>query len=157
MPVETVAFDVRPLREGDLEEVILVWHLSKRDAYPYLPLEQTRTLAEDQRFFREVILPRTVVWTAHSGTELAGFLAFDGDYVDRLYIRPDRQRRGAGSALISKAKELSPAGLRLHTHQQNTPARAFYQRHGFRIAGYGISPPPECEPDVEYHWKPAAG
>ena len=72
-----------------------------------------------------------------------------------LHVRPDRQRRGIGAALLQQAKALSPAGVQLHTHQQNTQARAFYEKHGFRAVAFGISPPPESEPDVEYHWTPA--
>ena len=44
---------------------------------------------------------------------------------------------------------------RTHTHQQHAQARAFCEKHGFRAVKFGISPPPESEPDVEYHWTPA--
>ena len=47
-----------------------------------------------------------------------------------------------------------PAGLRLFTHVDNAPARAFYERLGFRAVAFGVSPPPECLPDVEYAWRP---
>ncbi len=30
---------------------------------------------------------------------------------------------------------------------------AFYEKNGFIAEKYGISPPPESEPDVEYHWR----
>ena len=46
----------------------------------------------------------------------------------------------------------SPEGLTLSTYQRNERARAFYERRGFRAVRYGVSPPPECEPDVEYAW-----
>lgn len=38
----------------------------------------------------------------HDGT-IAGFLALQGSYVDRLYVDPSRQRRGIGRALITRA------------------------------------------------------
>ncbi len=152
---ETSGVVVRPLREEEIDAVIRLWHASKRVAYPYLPLEQSRTLAEDARFFRDRILPRSSVWVAEEDGTLLGFMALEGSYVDRLYIHPDRQRRGVGTALMEKAKELSPSGLQLHTHVKNTQACAFYEQHGFRAVKYGTSPPPENEPDVEYHWTPA--
>ena len=43
---------------------------------------------------------------------------------------------------------------RLFTVQVNVNGRAFYEKHGFVIARLGVSPPPESEPDVEYHWRP---
>ena len=146
---------LRPLRAEDAPAVVRVWHESKQAAYPYLPTEQGRTLAEDDEIFRRYILPRTAIWVALVDGAIAGFLAMRGSYVDRLYIHPDRQRRGIGAALLQQAKTLSPAGVQLHTHQQNTQARAFYEKHGFRAVAFGISPPPESEPDVEYHWTPA--
>ena len=157
MPGDLQPPALRPLRDDDVDEVVRVWHESKRVAYPYLPLEQGRTLAEDEDFFRQVILPNTAVWVSLVGAEVAGFLAISGSYVDRLYIHPDRQRQGIGSALIVKAKELSPVGVQLHTHVKNTQARAFYEQHGFAAVKFGVSPPPESEPDVEYHWTPLAG
>lgn len=145
---------VRPLREGEEDEVIRLWHETKRDAYPYLPLEQGRTIEEDGGFFREVILPRSSIWVTERDGAITAFLAIEGSYVDRLYVHPTHQRGGAGSALINQAKALSPEGVQLHTHQKNGQARAFYEQHGFRAVKFGISPPPESEPDIEYHWTP---
>jgi ribosomal protein S18 acetylase RimI-like enzyme len=148
---------IRPLEDGEIDEVIRLWHETKLDAYPYLPLEQGRTVEEDGRFFREVILPRNSVWVAQDGAAVVGFLAIEGGYVDRLYIHPAHQRRGVGTALMARAKELSPSGVQLHTHVKNTQARAFYEKHGFTAVKFGISPAPESEPDVEYHWTPTGG
>ena len=82
------------------------------------------------------------------------YLAMDGSYVDRLYVDPDEIGNGIGKRLLDKAKALQPDGLELHTHQENHRARAFYERNGFAAVKFGISPPPEEAPDVEYHWRP---
>jgi ribosomal protein S18 acetylase RimI-like enzyme len=153
---EAEAPRLRAFREGDLEAVIAVWHETKQDAYPYLPLEQGRSLEQDAEFFRAHILPRCAIFVAEIGARLAGFVALAGSYVDRLYIHPDQQRRGVGSLLLAKVIQLSPQGVELHTHQKNVSACAFYEKHGFRAVHYGTSPPPESEPDVEYHWRPAS-
>jgi len=143
---------VRAACEAELGEVIRLWIAAKRVAYPYLPLEQSYTEADNRAFFLAHIAPRCELFvdTAPDGG-LRGFLALEGDYVDRLYVHPDHQRRGVGTALLARARERSPGGLRLHTHQQNRQARAFYEKHGFRAVRFGTSPPPESAPDVEYH------
>lgn len=143
------------MTDADLDAVIAVWHASKQAAYWYLPTEQGLTLADNDRVFRTYILPGVAIWVAEMDGAITGFLAMKGSYVDRLYVRPHAQGRGVGSALMLKAMELSPAGLQLHTHQQNEQARGFYERRGFRAVRFGISPPPESAPDVEYHWTPA--
>ena len=146
--------EIRAYRAEDYEPVVDLWHATQLDAYPYLPLTQSYTREDHLRFFRERIVPNCAIWIADDDRGLAGFLAVNGSYVDRLYIHPTRQRAGAGTALICKAKELSPRGLELHTHQENTPACAFYEKHAFKAVKFGISPPPESVADVEYHWRP---
>ena len=144
------------MRDDETEAVIRLWHETTRVAYPYLPTEQAHTLEDARNFFRDHITPKHDLFVAEADGALLGYMAIRGGYVDRLYIHPSVQRRGAGSALIAKARELSPAGLELFTYQQNTQARVFYEQHGFRAVKFGISPPPESAPDVEYHWRPAA-
>jgi GNAT superfamily N-acetyltransferase len=139
----------------DLDEVIELWHTTKKAAYPYLPLEQDRTLEQNSTFFRETLMPRCDVWVAEMAGGLPGFVALKGSYVDRLYVLPSAQRTGIGTALLRHAMALSPAGLELHTHQKNIAARTFYEKHGFVAVRFDISPPPESEPDVEYHWRPS--
>jgi ribosomal protein S18 acetylase RimI-like enzyme len=73
--------------------------------------------------------------------------------VDHLYVHPDFQGRGIGSALLELAK-VSADSLRLWTFQCNLKARCFYERHGFRIEretdGVGNE---ERQPDVLYLWE----
>ena len=52
------------------------------------------------------------------------------------------------------AKELAPAGLRLHTLQRNTQAAAFYERHGFTVMSTGIGR--VGLPNAEYAWSPGS-
>ena len=146
---------IRRMLESETDQVAAVWHRSGRQAYPYLPAWQAMTLATALDVFANHIAPRCDVWLVEEGGRIAGFLAMQGSYVDRLYVEPARQRRGLGAALVAHAKQLSPCGLELHTHQQNRTGRAFYESLGFAAVRYGVSPPPENAPDVEYHWRPA--
>ena len=125
---------LRPLRAEDAPAVVRVWHESKQAAYPYLPTEQGRTLAEDDEIFRRYILPRTAIWVALVDGAIAGFLAMRGSYVDRLYIHPDRQRRGIGGTLHDAILENldSPTAL-LSTQVDNERARALYRGRGWRV------------------------
>jgi ribosomal protein S18 acetylase RimI-like enzyme len=140
--------------ESEARTVAELWHVTKKDAYRYLPLEQERTFEDDFKFFLEKLVPRCDVWVSEREGQLVGFLAIQGSYVDRLYVLPRFQRVGVGAALIKHAMELSPVGLELHTHQKNLVARSFYERYGFVATKFGVSPAPESEPDVEYQWRP---
>lgn len=145
---------VRPYAATDFDPVVDVWHASKRDVYTFIPLEQTYTIEIDREFFRDHIEPRCALFVAALDGVIVGYLGMQGSYVDRLYVHPGRQRDGVGTELISLAKDRSAPGLELHTHQKNERARRFYEKHGFVAIRFGVSPPPESEPDVEYHWRP---
>lgn len=146
--------EIRPAEDVDLEEVIRVWHETKRATYDFIAQERDRSFDEDRAFFRSHIRPRCALWVAIDDDAVLGFVALDGAYVDRLYVHPDAQRSGVGSALLGRTMTLRPEGIALHTHQRNVGARAFYEKRGFRAVRFGISAPPENEPDVEYHWRP---
>ncbi len=149
--------DVRLLQDEELEEVIAVWHETRKEIHTPINIEAERdvTLDDSRRIFRENIAPRCQLWIAKRHGKVVGFLAIRGSYIDRMYVKPSDQGCGVGTALLDKARELSPAGLELHTHQENHRARAFYAKHGFHPVRFGVSPPPENEPDVEYRWRPA--
>ena len=154
---ERSGMKVRLLQDEDLDETIAVWHETRKEAHTAMDFESERgvTLEDSQRIFREYIVPHSQLWVAETRDEIVGFLAIQESCVDRMYVKPNHQRSGIGTALLVKARELSPGGLELHTHQENGPARRFYEKHGFRAVRFGVSPPPENEPDVEYEWRPA--
>jgi len=143
---------IRKYTQSDRASVCAIWFRSGRDEYTYLDDWLTLTESEAGDLFDRLIVDKCQVWVAED-TEIAGFLAMNDSYVDRLYVDPSKQRGGWGALLLAKAKGLCPSGLELHTHQQNQRARNFYEKHGFRAVRFGLSPPPESAPDVEYHWR----
>jgi GNAT superfamily N-acetyltransferase len=145
---------IRKFRDSDAREVATIWHRAGQAAYTYLPAWQTLSLGEAEELFRKIIQPRCMIWVGIRQECIVAFLALDRSYLDRLYVEPSEWRQGWGTRLLQLAKQLSPCGLELHTHQANYMARAFYERHGFVAIKYGISPHPESVPDVEYHWRP---
>ena len=146
---------IRPFRAGDEAAVVEVWHRSGRAAYTYLPTWQAFTLEQARVAFPRDVAAGSELWVGAQEETIVAFLALRGSYVDRLYVDPAAQRRGWGRLLLEHARKLHPDGLELHTHVENRPARALYERFGFVAKRFGTSPPPESAPDVEYHWRPA--
>lgn len=142
------------MEAAEHDAVADLWFRAGKAAYPYLPGWTAMTVEQARGIFREHVAPGRDLYVIESDGAIAGYLAMAGSYVDRLYIDPACQGRGLGSALLAHARTLSPAGLELHTHVENRPARAFYEARGFSAVRFGISPPPESAPDVEYHWRP---
>jgi len=145
---------IRRFRDADEAEVVGVWHRSGLAAYTYLPTWQAFTIDQARWVFRNVIRPRCAIWVGTLDQRIIAYLAMNGSYMDRLYVDPSEWHKGWGTRFINFAKQLSPRGLELHTHQQNHAARALSEAHGFQAVKFGTSPPPESAPDVEYHWRP---
>lgn len=66
---------------------------------------------------------------------VAGFVVTSGDHIDQLFVDPDFQRRGLGTSLLATALQRIPGRATLHVFEGNAPARAMYERAGFRPAG----------------------
>jgi ribosomal protein S18 acetylase RimI-like enzyme len=147
---------IRTFRPADEADVVDVWHRSGIAAYAFLPTWQAFTLDEARGVFARVIRPSCAIWVATLDERVVAYLAMKQSYIDRLYVDPFEWRKGWGTQLVNFAKQASPCGLELHTHQENVAARALYERHGFRPVKFGLSLPPESAPDVEYHWRPDA-
>ena len=145
---------IRPFQPADEAAVVSLWHKAGLAAYTYLPTWQAMTIETAQYVFHNIIQSRCKIWVGTLDEKVVAYLALNGSYLDRLYVDPTEWHKGWGRRLVELAKELSPQGLELHTHQANVAARALYERHGFRAVKFGVSPPPESAPDVEYHWRP---
>jgi GNAT superfamily N-acetyltransferase len=143
---------VRAYAGGDFPELVRRWHETNLVSYRYVAEHQRHTLDDAQAFFRGRLVPQCRILVAERATELLGLLALEAPWIRQLAVFPEHQRHGVGTALLQTAREHSPAELRLFTFQRNAPARAFYGQHGFRAIAFGVSPAPECEPDVEYRW-----
>lgn len=66
---------------------------------------------------------------------VVGYLAAIGPHVDQLFVDPDHQRVGIGGALLAAMLDRGLRPATLTVFAENVPARAFYERFGFRQSG----------------------
>jgi putative acetyltransferase len=144
---------IREYRDEDFDAITILWRISREKSLPEFQLEKGHFFYEDRNYFQNFVLKNNKVWVVEVENHPAGFMAMNKDFVDQLYIAPDYQRRGIGKLLLEFARERSPEHLWLYTLQVNFIARTFYEKNGFVAERFGVSPPPESEPDVEYHWR----
>ena len=78
-------------------------------------------------------------WLVERGGEVAGFVDWEGDFVNALHVRSAHARAGVGRRLMDKAEqEIAAAGFpaaRLETDTFNARSQAFYAGRGYREAG----------------------
>jgi GNAT superfamily N-acetyltransferase len=130
-------------------------HLASRAAtMPYLP-PQERSHQQVTVWVRDILFTTCRVWVAVRDGETLGYAALKGDMLEDLYLRPDVRRQGIGTLLLDTARRHSPEGLSLHVFQQNTDARAFYERHGFAVLDTNEGDRNmENLPDMTLRWEP---
>jgi ribosomal protein S18 acetylase RimI-like enzyme len=147
------SFLIREYRDEDFDAVTILWRVAREKSLPDFQREKGYFFYQDQDYFRDHVLKQNRVWVVEVDHRPVAFMAMQNEFIDQLYIHPDYQRQGIGKALLHFARKQSPDHVWLYTLQVNVNARAFYEKNGFVAERFGVSPPPELAPDVEYHWR----
>jgi ribosomal protein S18 acetylase RimI-like enzyme len=146
-------FIIRDYRPEDFDAVTILWRVAREKSLPEFQRAKGHFFYEDRDYFRDHVLLENQVFVVESAEVPVAFMAMRAEFIDHLYVHPDFQNRGIGKMLLDYARQLSPGHVWLYTLQINMNARAFYEKNGFTAEKFGVSPPPESEPDVEYHWR----
>jgi len=144
---------IREYNPGDFDAVTILWRVARERSLPEFQREKGHFFYEDQNYFKDQILKKNKVWVVEENDRVIAFMAMENEFIDQLFVHPDHWRQGVGKALLDFARKQSPEHLWLYTLQVNVNARAFYEKNGFVAEKFGVSPPPENAPDVEYHWR----
>ncbi len=97
------------------------------------------------------------VWLASVGPEVAGYARWTPTWLDDLYVHPDRQGSGVGTALFETVTSHLPGGFCLWVFESNAPARAFYARRGcLELERTDGSANEERAPDLRVAWPGSA-
>ena len=144
---------IRSYAPSDFDAITKLWRRAREIAFPDFQRTKGHSFEEDCGYFKDVLLVENDVYVADLDGVVLAFMAIRGDFIDQLYVAPTHQCQGIGKALIKFARMLSPERLWLYTFQINTNGRFFYEKNGFIVKKFGVSPPPESEPDVLYEWK----
>ena len=148
-------FALRRATPADAPALGRIFHVSRTVSLPFLPVIHPQE--EMEEYFRtNVALDDVVAWVAEAHRAVVAFCVREERQVHHLYVLPELHGQGAGSALLDKAKEESPEGLRLYTHQANQRARAFYEARGFVNLEFNDAGGEEQLPDVLMEWRPGA-
>jgi GNAT superfamily N-acetyltransferase len=118
---------LRNARSGEAATIASIHETTARVAFAHVfgrqpyPTEHTRE--RWRRFSGEVVL-------AELDGSVVGFAARDGDLLDALFVLPNFQGRGIGSALLSAFGPVSRLWV-----LKGTEAQRFYEARGWRPEG----------------------
>ena len=138
------------LRPAMLEDAAAISAIHRLAAF----LPPPHTAEENLRFVRERLMRENQTWVAEAGGEVVGYIAFSDDWVRHLFVHPDHQGQGHGSALLAHAMA-DQRQRQLWTFQTNAPARTFYEHRGWVQAELTDGQEnEEQEPEVRYVSRP---
>lgn len=149
---------IRSARPEDLEALLEIQREAAVTAFSHVfPQERYPFPSDDIReLWRETLAdPAVEVFVAELGDEAAGSVSIDDEFLRTLYVRPEHQGSGVGSALHGFALErLAARGCRtakLWTLEENWDARRFYERRGWTLTdAVRVVPFPPNPIDVQY-------
>jgi GNAT superfamily N-acetyltransferase len=111
---------------------------------------------ETRRFVHDRLLPAHETWVVEEDGRVVAFAALIDDHLGHLFVHPDAQGRGIGTALLEHTQRRLPDGFSLWTHQASE-ARAFYAARGLVAVEFTDGATTmEKIPDVRYEWRPPA-
>jgi len=146
-------FIIRDFHLEDFNAVTILWRIAREKSLPEFQRAKGHFFYEDQDYFQNHILKDNKIWVVEFEYSPVSFMAMNNEFIDQLYVHSDYWRRGIGKLLLQFARGVFPKHLWLYTLQINVNARVFYEKNGFVAERFGVSPAPESEPDVEYHWR----
>ena len=135
--------ELRPATTADIDPIATIWHSGWREVHlGKVPaeLEAHRTLPA-LRAMVEDLLPGSVIGLIKG--EIAGFVTVADDQIAHVYVCGDARGTGLAALLMDRGESLIheryPAAW-LAVVAENTRARRFYERAGWRDCGPFLDP-----------------
>lgn len=142
---------LRPATTDDLPGIAELYQRVRAASVPAMP-PLVHTPAEVVAHVTGWDLGAREVWIAEA-ERLVGFMTLTSTWLESLYVAPDAQREGVGSALLEVATSTRPGGFALWVFESNQGARRFYRRHGLiELEGTDGSANEEQSPDIRMAW-----
>ena len=115
-------------------------HLAQIEALEEVCFSCPWTAAQLQNMMED---EKAVFLVLVDGDTVAGYTAFstvlDEGYIANVAVAPEYRRRGLGDALVTamaeEARRRRLSFLTLEVRESNAPARALYEKHGYKAVG----------------------
>lgn len=144
---------IRPAVPADAPRIAEVLLSSRWAFVPYAAIAHPDD--DVHEWVKNVLMPSGSVTVAQVDGSVVGVLATAEEggarWITQLYLAPAHVRLGIGTLLLQHALSSLQPPVRLYTFQQNTGARRFYERFGFKVIQFtdGSKNEERC-PDVLY-------
>ncbi len=125
---------IREYREADIEHILDIWLSASIKAHDFVGPALWKSKVSEMR---TVYIPASETVVFEVDGQIAGFYCLYGSTLAAIFVSPNLQGQGIGSALMDDAKSRRSC-LQLSVYSQNTPSINFYKQHGFISLGEQI-------------------
>jgi putative acetyltransferase len=151
--VSAPALRVRPYVVADENAAIELWQRTWQHAYPQIDF--AARVAWWRERWRNELVREAQILVAEMDDVLEGFVTVDPKtgYLDQIVVAPEFWGSNVAALLLDAGKRVSPARLELLVNKDNGRAIAFYEKHGFEMAGDDVNPV-SGRPVFRMRWRP---
>jgi putative acetyltransferase len=144
---------LRAYAAADEGAAIALWQRTWQQAYPHIDFAARVGWWRER--WRNELVPQARIVVAEMGGVLEGFVTVDpkSGYLDQIVVAPEFWGSNVAALLLDESKRLSPARLDLLVNKDNARAIAFYEKHGFAMAGEDVNPV-SGRPVFRMRWRP---
>ncbi len=118
---------IRSFRSGDMETVISIWLEASSQSHNFLDPAYWQSKVSDMR---SIYIPNSETYVYERDGEISGFISLQDNRIEALFVSPQNQGKGIGTALMEHTK-LRKNKLVLSVYQENTRSIMFYRKNGF--------------------------
>ena len=127
---------IRKAEIDDTQAILQIWLAASIQAHDFIPASFWQSQLINMR---DTYLPLAENYVIEENNAVTGFASLlrPNAFLAALFIAPEQQGHGCGSALINFLKQQCRE-LHLSVYAENSASVGFYQRHGFSINSRGI-------------------
>lgn len=123
---------IRQSIAADHPQLLDIWLRAVRATHHFLQASDIDALLPQ---LRDVYLQAVELWVAvDTDDRPLGFIGFNGNHVEMLFVDPELHGQGIGRALLDFGRQ-SRTTMSVDVNEQNPRAVGFYQHYGFIQTG----------------------
>ena len=122
---------IRECTPADISQVLEVWLSASIKAHNFIAPDFWESKINDMR---DVCIPASETLIFESKEKVVGFVCLYGDILAAIFVSPELQGSGIGTALLNDAKSRRKS-LQLTVYKENVRSIGFYEKHGFICVG----------------------
>lgn len=122
---------IRKYKQADVDQILEIWLSASIEAHNFIEPGFWESKVNDMR---DVYIPASETFIIEYEGSVAGFYSLYGGSLAAIFVAPEFQRKGMGTALLDDAKNRRMS-LQLTVYKENVPSVKFYEKHGFISVG----------------------